>query len=150
MLIKREVLAAVGPLPEAYFFGKEEWEYSFRAAKAGFRVLYNPKMIVYHEASHSHCSTDPAYVYNGTLSHILFRKRNNGHLYYGAWILLYTLYLRFLFPIRFVLRKNRYIKGIKPGVIREAMLRALEDSKKTRVITRELLDTFRMQLLSEN
>ena len=32
MLIKREVLEKVGLLPEEYFFGVEEWDYSYSPA----------------------------------------------------------------------------------------------------------------------
>jgi len=147
MLIKREVVAAIGLLPEAYFFGKEEWEYSLRAARAGFKVLYNPEVTIYHEASHSHSWSDPTYVYNGTLSHILFRKRNNSRIRFRFWFLLHELYLRFFFLIKFRLQRNRYVKGIEPGVIREAMLCALEDSRETSIVTGATLEAFRSQFV---
>src|SRR5205823_7687354 len=51
MLIKRQVIEAIGMLPEAYFFGKEEWEFSTRAIGAGFTLLYQPSFRVYHESS---------------------------------------------------------------------------------------------------
>jgi len=149
MLIKREVAAVIGLLPEAYFFGKEEWEFSVRAGQAGFKLFYNPKVTIYHEASHSHSWTDPTYVYNGTLSHILFRKRNNSQVYFRFWFLLYRLYLRFFFWIKFRLQRNRYVKGIEPSVIRRAMLRALEDSKKAPVVTRAMLEAFRSQFTQQ-
>jgi len=149
MLIKREVVAAIGLLPEAYFFGKEEWEYSLRAARTGFKVFYNPKVTVYHEASHSHVWNDPTYVYNGTLSHILFRKRNNGRIRFTLWVLLLELYLRFFFWVKYRLQKSGYVKGIEPDVIREAMLCALEDSKQTSVVSGAMLEAFRMQFIGK-
>jgi len=149
MLIKREVVAAIGLLPEAYFFGKEEWEYSLRAARAGFKVFYNPEVTLYHEASHSHSWSDPTYVYNGTLSHILFRKRNNGRIRFTLWVLLLELYLRFFFWVKYRLQKSGYVKGIEPDVIREAMLRALEDSMQTSVVSGAMLEAFRMQFVGK-
>jgi GT2 family glycosyltransferase len=149
MLIKREVARTIGLLPEAYFFGKEDLEYPVRAARAGFKVLYNPEVTIYHEASHSHSITDPTYVYNGALSHILFRKRNYGRVYFRFWFLLYALYLRFLFSIKFRVQRSRYLKGIEPSVIRGAMLCALEDSKGTSAISGAMLEAFRSQFVGK-
>lgn len=143
MLIKREVIEAIGLLPEVYFFGKEEWEFSTRALRAGFKLLYNPKFSVYHEASNSHEWTDPTYVYNGTLSKIIYKRRNFSRMQYMIWYLLHTAYLRVLFPIKYFLQRKRYLQGVPPKVIRQAMLVALADARKVDRITGEMLDEFR-------
>ncbi len=50
MLIKREVLEAVGPLDESYGFGyHEDTEYCYRARAAGFKVVYTPGCLVHHQ-----------------------------------------------------------------------------------------------------
>ena len=48
MLISREALARVGPLPECYFIYFEDLEYCVRASAAGLRVLYAPRPVVHH------------------------------------------------------------------------------------------------------
>ncbi len=76
MLIRRECLERVGLLPEAYFFGHEDWEYGARVRRLGYRLLYQPRAVVHHEAEHSHEPADPYYLFNDILSKILFKKRN--------------------------------------------------------------------------
>lgn len=50
MLIKREVLDAIGPLDESYGFGyHEDTDYCYRAREAGFRVVYTPDCVVHHQ-----------------------------------------------------------------------------------------------------
>jgi GT2 family glycosyltransferase len=48
-LVRREVFQRVGLFDEAFNpYGWEDVDFSLRAAKAGFRILYAPKAIVYH------------------------------------------------------------------------------------------------------
>lgn len=50
MLIKREVLDAIGPLEESYGFGyHEDTDYCYRSREAGFKVVYTPGCVVHHE-----------------------------------------------------------------------------------------------------
>jgi GT2 family glycosyltransferase len=54
MLISRDALAAVGLLPECYFPAyMEDAEYSVRACRAGFPVIYAPRVIAYHKVGAS-------------------------------------------------------------------------------------------------
>lgn len=149
MFIKAEVIAAIGLLPDVYFFGKEEWEFSSRAKATGFKLYYNPDFSVYHEASDSHDWVDPVYVYNGTLSKILFKKRNLSKLAFWIWHLAFSFYLRVAFPLRFWIWRNRYVKGIHPRLIQSAMIKAQIDSRKTEKVTRESLDQFRSWVAQE-
>ncbi len=49
-LIRREVIDAIGFLDEDYGFGyHEDTDYCYRARSAGFRVVYTPDCVVYHE-----------------------------------------------------------------------------------------------------
>lgn len=50
MLIKREVVEAIGFLDEAYGFGyHEDTDYCYRARRAGFRVVYTPDCLIHHQ-----------------------------------------------------------------------------------------------------
>jgi len=150
MLIKRSVFDRIGLLPEVYFFGKEEWEFSTRARKAGFRLLYHPKFSVYHEASSSHEWTDPTYVYNGTLSKILYKRRNLSQGLFKLWFLIYKVYLKFFFPLKYHLQKKRYLQGVPPKILRRAMIKALRDAPRIKKITEETLMNYRRQHLLDN
>ncbi len=143
MLIKKKVFEKISLLPEVYFFGKEEWEFSIHAKKAGFRLLYNPEFSVYHEASDSHEWTDPTYVYNGTLSKILYKKRNYRKVMFELWFFAYKLYLNFFFSFKYHLQQKKYLQGIHPEILRQTMLDAVRDMSHVEKITDEVLDNYR-------
>ncbi len=41
---RRDVIERVGMLAGAYFFGQEEWDYSLRVRKSGYRLRYEPSI----------------------------------------------------------------------------------------------------------
>ena len=143
MLLKAEVIARLGLLPEEYFFGYEDREYSWRARRAGYRLLYQPAAIVYHEAGMSHEAVDPMYLYNDALSRILFKRRTLSRPAYLLWYLAYTAYAIFLLPIRHRTARDGDLRGLEPGVFRAAVLAAIRDAPGLRRISRETLDRFR-------
>jgi hypothetical protein len=53
MLIRREVTEALGYLPDAYFMYYEETEFCLRAHLGGWRVLYWPDAVAYHDERRS-------------------------------------------------------------------------------------------------
>lgn len=143
MLIRRRVLERLGELPEAYFFGKEEWEYSTRAIRAGFVLRYEPSFRVLHEASDSHEWTDPTYVYNGTLSKVLYRRRNLSVPAFALWWAVFRAYLEFLLPLRHALQRGRFLKGMPFTTLRAAMRSAVRDVPGCEKVTLEMLERFR-------
>jgi len=53
MLIKREVLDAIGGFDERYFMYDEDVDYGLRARKAGYKIKYVASSIVYHKVNAS-------------------------------------------------------------------------------------------------
>lgn len=53
MLIRREALDVVGLLDESYFMYGEDLDLCFRLKQAGWRVLYNPAVVVLHHKGES-------------------------------------------------------------------------------------------------
>lgn len=49
-LLTREAFDAVGLLDEAIFYAPEDVDYCLRIWKAGFRIVYEPKFVVVHDA----------------------------------------------------------------------------------------------------
>jgi GT2 family glycosyltransferase len=145
MLIRRAVIEDLGLLPEEYFFGHEDWEFSVRTARR-YRLQYSPRFSVAHEAGSSHQAVSPFYLYNDTLGKLLFKKRNMSPLQYRLWISLYTAYLVGLFPIKYRMQRNLYLAGVNSAVLRQTMLTALRDSRGLTSITRETLDQFSRNL----
>ncbi|MHB1133320.1 MAG: glycosyltransferase family 2 protein [Chloroflexota bacterium] len=53
MLLRREALAAVGLLDEGFFIYVEEVDWCWRAKKAGWRILCEPRAVVVHHGAQS-------------------------------------------------------------------------------------------------
>ena len=143
MLIRRAVVERIGALPEVYFFGKEEWEYSTRARRAGFRLVYQPAARIAHEASNSTDPTDLMYVYNGTLSKILYKRRNLSRWGYRLWDACFATYLFVLFPLKYALRSREYLARQAPEELRRVMCEAWRDARRLEQVTAEGLAGFR-------
>lgn len=143
MLVRREVFASIGLLPEAYFFGGEDREFSVRAARAGFRLRYVPRFVAAHEAGGSHAAVKPEYVYNDSMARILFRRRNQSPFAHMLWRAAYGLYLEVLFPLRYALRRGEYLGGIAPGELRRILRDSLRDSRGLERTTLETLTAYR-------
>lgn len=143
MLIRRAVVERIGELPEAYFFGKEEWEYSTRVRRAGFQLRYQPAARVAHEASNSTDPADLMYVYNGTLCKILYKRRNLSRWAFALWDACYAGYLFVLFPLKYALRSREYLQGHPASELRRVMCEAWSDARGLEKVTGERLAEFR-------
>jgi GT2 family glycosyltransferase len=141
MLIRREVLERVGLLPEEYFFGHEDWEYGLRVRRAGYRLMYQPAAVVYHEAEHSYEPARPYYLYNDVLSKILFKKRNLSPLSFRAWLAAFDLYGRVLMPLMARLTPARYLG--EPRLLRHVMRVAIAETPKLTRVTPDMLERFK-------
>jgi GT2 family glycosyltransferase len=49
--IRRSVFDSVGYYPENFFYGMEEYDLSFRTLKAGFKIIYDDRVVVLHKES---------------------------------------------------------------------------------------------------
>lgn len=74
MLIKKEVIEKIGFLDEKYFLYFEDVDYSLRAKKGGFQIIYYPKAYLWHKNAAS--SGKP-----GSSIHVYYQTRNR--LYFG-------------------------------------------------------------------
>ncbi len=53
MLVKREVFGKIGLFDEKYFLYLEDLDFCIRAKKAGFKIIYSPKAIIWHKNAQS-------------------------------------------------------------------------------------------------
>jgi GT2 family glycosyltransferase len=96
MLIRRGALEVVGLLPEEYFFGVEEWDYSLLLQKAGYRLWYVPEFKSYHKADGSHWNYDPKFVYNSYRNKLIFQQKHLPSLIFALWKRAFSLYGKYL------------------------------------------------------
>jgi GT2 family glycosyltransferase len=103
LLIRREVLEKVGLLPEEYFFGVEEMDYSLQVRQSGYKLYYVPEFVAYHEGCASHWNSDPKFIYNGYRSKLIFQEKYLPRGLFPLWKLVFTIYAK-CFARRFWVR----------------------------------------------
>lgn len=58
-IFRRELVEKIGFYHDFFPYGQEELDYSLRALDSGFRIVYDPRLIVLHKKSLTHRITDP-------------------------------------------------------------------------------------------
>jgi hypothetical protein len=76
MMITKEVIKKVGPLPEIYFACYEEMDWCEQIRKAGFEVWVNTQALIYHKGSISKGGNSTIKEYFMNRNRILFIRRN--------------------------------------------------------------------------
>lgn len=94
-LIKKEVIEKIGLLDENYFAYLEDVDYCVRAKKAGYKIFYEPKAVIWHKNASS--SGGP-----GSKLHFFLQERNRlifGLRYAAPYVKLHLLLklFRYLF-----------------------------------------------------
>jgi len=95
MLIKREVLNKVGLLPEEYFFGVEEWDYSLHVRQTGYKLYYVPGFAAYHAGDGSHWNYDPRINYIAYCSKLIFQEKYLPRGLFPVWKVILFLYAKY-------------------------------------------------------
>ncbi len=76
MMISREALEQVGPMPELYFLYYEEFDWCEQFRRKGYKIYYQPKSLIYHKESMTTGKNSPLKTYYITRNRILFMRRN--------------------------------------------------------------------------
>jgi len=110
-LVKKEVIDKVGPYDDIYFAVYEDTDFSFRARKAGFRIVYTPKAVCYHKIPLLDKKAEQERLLSRSYwigrNRIIFMKR------FGKNFLVFLLFLPF-FAVYYTLLALRFrkIKGL--------------------------------------
>ncbi len=104
MLIKKEVYEQIGGFYEPFFIWSEEWDYSLRARREGFRCIVVPSARICHKVGKSLGVLKPLSYYYGTRNGLLLRK-----MYLPRWK--WCLFL----PFYMVTRMIRYSMLLSQG-----------------------------------
>lgn len=76
MMVRREVVAQAGLMPELYFLYYEELDWSVRITEKGWRIVYDPRAVVFHKESATTGQSSPLRTYYLTRNRLLFAHRN--------------------------------------------------------------------------
>lgn len=104
MMVKREVIEKTGMFPESFFLYYEEWDWSARILKAGYKIYYEAKGLIYHKESVTVGKQSPLKVYYHTRNRILYMRRNTS---VGQFLVFITFFVIFTGPKSTI----RYLAG---------------------------------------
>ena len=77
MMIKREVIEKVGMFADIFFLYYEEWDWSARIRRAGYKIFYQAEATIYHKESLSIGKASAVKTYYLTRNRILYMRRNS-------------------------------------------------------------------------
>jgi GT2 family glycosyltransferase len=98
-LFPRSTIEKVGFLPEEYFFGQEEWDYSTAILRAGLKIMYVPEFKAYHEAGGSYQAGHPVLnIYGGYLNKMIYAQKYMSRPKFFVWRILFWVYLKLNWP----------------------------------------------------
>ncbi|MBI5356992.1 glycosyltransferase family 2 protein [Candidatus Collierbacteria bacterium] len=76
VLVKKEVFEKIGLYDERYFLYLEDLDLSVRVKRAGFKIIYQPKAVVWHKNAQSSGSGSGLHDYFFTRNRLLFGLEN--------------------------------------------------------------------------
>ncbi|MEQ8470499.1 MAG: glycosyltransferase family 2 protein [Marinoscillum sp.] len=76
MMVPREVVNKVGPLPDIFFIYYEELDWSAHIIRAGYQIYYQSKALIFHKESITVGKDSPFKAYYHNRNRILFMRRN--------------------------------------------------------------------------
>lgn len=112
-LIKVDAIKSVGLMDEDYFLYYEDTDYSCKMIRNGYKILYEPKSVIWHKVSTSTGSHSKLSEYYLTRNRLIFIKRNIKLRYkFFAFLFFYLTRIMKLISIK---QKNKSIilKAIK-------------------------------------
>ncbi|MEP7258065.1 MAG: glycosyltransferase family 2 protein, partial [Flavitalea sp.] len=117
MMVKREVIDNVGMFAEKFFLYYEEWDWSARIRKAGYRIWYAASAEIYHKESLTVGKSNPIKVYYHTRNRILYMRRNSNYFQFSIFTLIFIFFIApktmtvYFFKKKFI-HLRYFIKGI--------------------------------------
>jgi GT2 family glycosyltransferase len=117
MMVKKEVITKVGMFPENFFLYYEEWDWSYRILKAGYKIFYQSKALIFHKESMSVGKENPLKVYYLTRNRILFMRRNTKFFQFFIFICFFGLFTIPKSTFGYLVKKQfRFVKYFFKGV----------------------------------
>jgi GT2 family glycosyltransferase len=118
LLVKRQVIEQIGMLDEDYINYLEDFDWGYRAALTGYRLVYVPQSHIYHKGSKTSGIWSPFYYYHNTRSRILFARKHISLLLFLFAFLPYLLSYRFLLPALRLIRHRQWnhLRALHTGI----------------------------------
>ncbi len=118
MMVKREVIDKVGMFPEKFFIYYEEWDWSARILKAGYKIYYQAKGLIFHKESITMGKQSAVKVYYHTRNRILFMRRNTNSLQFFAFMMFFILFTAPKATVKFMAKRQfKHLKSFVRGLV---------------------------------
>jgi hypothetical protein len=137
LLAKSEVFKNIGVLSEDYFFGQEEVDFGARYSRFGYKVLFVPKSKIWHKIAGSHIPATPNDIYNVYRNKLIYMEKFLPKQLFFVWKVLFFVYAKKIAPMRLHKLHTKYGGEKSITDLKKAITAAIEDSKKSKVMTRE-------------
>lgn len=117
MMVKREVVEKVGMLPDLFFIYYEELDWSAHIRRAGYKIYYQPKGLIFHKESITMGKESAMKAYYHTRNRILFMRRNTKIYQFPVFVLFLSFVIiprslvKYLFNGQFTHLKM-FVKGV--------------------------------------
>lgn len=111
MMIPKAVLDKVGLMPECYFLGGEEVDFAVSIHRAGFKVLYTPRVSCLHKVGYSG-NRDLPFVYNRFRNALLFMDHHLPRNLLKLWLAHQFFYLSVLKRTWGLMKGDPYLKTL--------------------------------------
>jgi len=102
MLVSRSVIEKVGMMDENYFLYYEETDWNIRIRKADYKIVYNPKSVIYHKVSASIKKQSDIMTYYYDRNVYYFIMKNFGILNKGFMF----IYIRMVLMLKYIKYRN--------------------------------------------
>ena len=117
MMVRKEAIDKTGMFPERFFLYYEEWDWSYRMLRAGYKIYYQASAVIYHKESMTIGKQNPMKVYYQTRNRILFMRRNVRPLQFSLFVVFFTFFTIPASSLRFIFHKQyaqltSFFKGI--------------------------------------
>lgn len=89
MMVKKEVVDKVGMFPEKFFIYYEEWDWCLRILRAGYKIYYTPKGLIYHKESVTMGKESAIKAYYHTRNRIMLMRRNVDMMHFIVFLLFF-------------------------------------------------------------
>jgi GT2 family glycosyltransferase len=100
-LFPSRTFTKIGLLPEEYFFGQEEWDFSQNIIRKGKKIIYLPSFKCVHAGGASYRKNHPILlVYGYYLNKNIFAKKYLSPLRYKIWRVMFKFYILFIWPVK--------------------------------------------------
>jgi GT2 family glycosyltransferase len=119
MMVSRKVIDKVGLLPENFFLYYEEWDWSLRILKSGFKIYYQPQAVIFHKESMTVGKHNPLKTFYLTRNRILFMRRNSNLFQFSVFLGFFLLFTLPKSLIKYFFKKQfRHLKYFLKGTVK--------------------------------